>query len=167
MNSIKTLIIYDQKGGIIRSCDANSQEPPTGVPYLIIDLPVGIIVDSINMETGLPNYSSSSVILSEIDKMNAKMDYIAMMSGISLYEINDVYGSMPQTISADEERHSENYVKVYNYYMTGLWSITAIRLAIDKKWITHEEYNSLVKTKMDKDSEVDTTNDIPVIHIPS
>lgn len=165
MNSIRTLIVYDTSGAIIRSCDANSQEPPQGVPYMVIDLPIGVTVTSIDMKTGLPNYSSSSAILSEIDKMNAKMDYIAMVSDISLDYIDDVYGSMPQTIIDDNaESHSENYIKVYNYYMANLWSIMAIRLAIGK-WITQQEYNNLVKMKTSQDTAVDTENKIPVVNV--
>lgn len=40
--------------------------------------------------------------------------------------------------------HSIHYEKVKNYYEKGLWGITAVRNAVEKNWITIEEYEEIV-----------------------
>lgn len=40
--------------------------------------------------------------------------------------------------------HSKKYDKVKNYYDKGLWNKEMVFNAIDKGWITEEEYHEIV-----------------------
>lgn len=40
--------------------------------------------------------------------------------------------------------HSANYEKVKNYYDGGLWNLARVRKAVEKGWITEEEYILIV-----------------------
>lgn len=39
--------------------------------------------------------------------------------------------------------HSANYEKVKNYYDRGLWNISRVRKAVEKEWITAEEFTEI------------------------
>lgn len=39
--------------------------------------------------------------------------------------------------------HSEKYEKVKRYYDRGLWSIERVHKAVEKGWITAEEYKEI------------------------
>lgn len=38
-----------------------------------------------------------------------------------------------------------NYEKIKFYFESGLWSIQRVRNAIQKGWITEEEFNEIIK----------------------
>lgn len=38
---------------------------------------------------------------------------------------------------------SKNFYKVYNYYRNGLWTLEQVRKAVEKKWITAEEFKTI------------------------
>lgn len=38
---------------------------------------------------------------------------------------------------------SDKYIKVKNYYDSGLWNIKMVRNAVIKKWITEEEFEMI------------------------
>lgn len=38
---------------------------------------------------------------------------------------------------------SEKYLKVKNYYDSGMWNIKMVRNAVVKKWITEEEFEMI------------------------
>ena len=40
--------------------------------------------------------------------------------------------------------HSVKFEKVKSYYDKGLWGVTAVRNAVEKRWITEEEYTEIV-----------------------
>ena len=44
---------------------------------------------------------------------------------------------------------SKNYEKVKSFYLQGLWDDTRLRNAVEKKWITEEEYNEIISLKND------------------
>ena len=39
--------------------------------------------------------------------------------------------------------HSAKFEKVKSYYDKGLWGMTAVRNAVEKRWITAEEYTEI------------------------
>lgn len=39
--------------------------------------------------------------------------------------------------------HSKNFEKVKKYYDDGLWNIQRVRNAVEKKWITPEEFKEI------------------------
>ena len=39
--------------------------------------------------------------------------------------------------------HSANYEKVKNYYDRGLWNHARVRKAVEKGWITEEEFTEI------------------------
>ena len=42
---------------------------------------------------------------------------------------------------------SKNYEKVKNFYLQGLWDDNRLSNAIEKNWITEEEYNEIISLK--------------------
>lgn len=167
MSSTKTTIIYDKSGTILASYTNGSIATPVGIPFIIVDIPDGMMIESVNVATGTPIYSTRSIIISEIDKINSKMDYIAMMNGLDLSVImdvtlNSIAKGIITTIDGTADNHSTNYVRVYNYYIKGLWGLMAIRNAIGK-WITNAEYTTIVKAKEELTSATDTKNPIPIV----
>lgn len=164
MTTVKTLIVYDKSGGIIACYNAEGAAAPVGVPYIIVDIPEGISVQSVDVKTATPIYVKDNLIISEIDKMNSKMDYIAMMSDIDISNVMDA-GSYTTTNQLEDREHSANYNKVLNYYLTDLWSLLAVRNAYIKSWITSAEYNTIVKAKNEADATLDTENEIPTVTV--
>ena len=43
--------------------------------------------------------------------------------------------------------HSPNYQKVKNYYDHGLWDISRVHKAVEKGWITEEEFYEITGEK--------------------
>ena len=39
--------------------------------------------------------------------------------------------------------HSVNYGKVKSYYDRGLWNLARVKKAVEKGWITEEEYQEI------------------------
>lgn len=39
--------------------------------------------------------------------------------------------------------YSKNFKKVKNYYDSGLWNIQRVRNAVEKNWITPEEFKEI------------------------
>lgn len=39
--------------------------------------------------------------------------------------------------------HSKNFEKVKSYFDKGLWGINAVRNAVEKNWITAEEFEEI------------------------
>lgn len=39
--------------------------------------------------------------------------------------------------------HSVNYAKVKSYYDRGLWNLARVKKAVEKGWITEEEYKEI------------------------
>lgn len=39
--------------------------------------------------------------------------------------------------------HSANYEKVKNYYDRGLWNLARVRKAVEKGWITEDEFTEI------------------------
>lgn len=39
--------------------------------------------------------------------------------------------------------HSVNYAKVKSYYDRGLWNLARVKKAVEKGWITEEEYQEI------------------------
>lgn len=39
--------------------------------------------------------------------------------------------------------HSVNYEKVKSYYNRGLWNLARVKKAVEKGWITEEEYQEI------------------------
>ena len=102
----------------------------------------------------------------DIDKANAKSDYIAMMMGIDIsamsYALNAQAG---EDIPLSEIKDTESlYDKVKNYYVNELWGIVAVRNAIGR-WIDQKQYDEIIKAKVKTDSKIDTVNDIPAVSI--
>lgn len=168
MTTIRTIIVYDKEGTIISCFNADSVEPPVGVPYIITEIPAGATVVKVDSKTMQPIYQMNDEAISELDKMNAKMDYIAMMSDIDVTLVLDpllTEQNVPQTL--DLEDHNKNYIKVYNYYLGGLWSLGAVRNAIGK-WINQIEYTQIVLAKDEQDvidNSIDSDNVIPVVDV--
>ena len=165
MTTVKTLIIYDKSGGIIASYNAVGTTAPVGVPYIVVDLPEGMVVQSVDVKSGTPIYAKDNLVISEIDKMNSKMDYIAMMNGIDINAVMDAGSYTNSTLSVNDDTHSEHYYKVLNYYLTDLWSLLAVRYAVDKNWISAEEFATIVKAKNEADATLDTENEIPTVTV--
>ena len=42
---------------------------------------------------------------------------------------------------------SEKYQKVKKYYDSGLWNVKMVRNAVEKKWITAEEFEEITGMK--------------------
>ena len=42
---------------------------------------------------------------------------------------------------------SKNYEKVKNFYLQGLWDDIRLHNAVEKNWITEEEYNEIIALK--------------------
>lgn len=165
MTTTKTIIVYDKLGTIISAYNAESGSAPMGVPYILIDLPVGVTVKSVNVTNGQPIYSTENAIISELDKINAKMDYIAMMETIDISVVCDIMeGNETTVIDSSTENHSKNYNRVYNYFMTDLWSLAAVRNAVSR-WITNSEFADIVVAKDTQNSAIDTTNTIPSVSV--
>lgn len=168
MTTIRTIIVYDKEGTIISCFNADSVEPPVGVPYIITEIPAGATVVKVDPKTMQPIYQMNDEAISELDKMNAKMDYIAMMSDIDVSLVLDpllTEQDVPQTL--DLEDHNKNYIKIYNYYLGGLWSLGAVRNAIGK-WINQVEYTQIVLAKDEQnviDDSIDSDNVIPVVDV--
>lgn len=40
---------------------------------------------------------------------------------------------------------SDKFLKVKKYYDTGLWNVKMVRNAVEKKWITAEEFEEITK----------------------
>ena len=90
----------------------------------------------------------------DLDKTNARSDYIAMMMGIDI-----------DAMSFDtQNKESDKYTKVEYYYLKELWGIVALRNAIGR-WISRDQYNAIIKKKEKIDSSIDTSNKIPEITI--
>lgn len=168
MTTIRTIIVYDKEGTIISCFNADSVEPPVGVPYIITEIPAGATVVKVDPKTMQPIYQMNDEAISELDKMNAKMDYIAMMSDIDVSLVLDpllTEQDVPQTL--DLEDHNKNYIKIYNYYLGGLWSLGAVRNAIGR-WINQVEYTQIVLAKDEQnviDDSIDSDNVIPVVDV--
>jgi len=165
MNCIRTLFIYNNDGVIVRAFNAEDESAKTyanGLPYIIVDVPDGVIIKSIDVSTLQPVYDTDSTIISEINKLSAKMDYIAMKCGINMANVCDVLeGNVGSVIDGTSDTHSANYSKVYYYYLTGLWNINAVVEATTNSWITKVEYNAIIKAK--EAQNVANTNNIPVV----
>lgn len=171
MTAIRTIIVYDKEGTIISCFNADSIEPPVGVPYIIAEIPAGATVVKVDPKNMQPIYQMNNEAISELDKMNAKLDYIAMMSDIDISFILDPLvpdqSNVPQVLDLEEEDHNKNYGKVYNYYLGGLWSLGAVRNAIGR-WINQIEYTQIVLAKDEQeiiDDSIDSDNVIPVVDI--
>lgn len=165
----KTLIIYDKSGTVLATYDANYMQAPVGVPYIIADVPDGVIIESVDVSKAQPIYAPQTIVSSEIDKLNAKMDYIAMMGNLDLSVVADVILNAPvkdkiEQINGTNETFSTNYVRVHNYYMTNLWSLVAVRNAVGK-WINNQEFTKIVKAKEEQTSYTDKNNTIPTVKI--
>lgn len=39
--------------------------------------------------------------------------------------------------------HSANFEKVKSYYDRGLWNLARVKKAVEKRWITEEEYQEI------------------------
>lgn len=169
MTTIRTIIVYDKEGTIISCFNADSVEPPVGVPYIITEIPAGATVVKVDIKTMQPIYQMNDEAISELDKMNAKMDYIAMMTDIDVSLVLDPLQTeqhIPQVMDLQED-HNKNYIKVYNYYLGGLWSLSAVRNAIGK-WINQTEYTEIVLAKDQQDiidDSIDSENEIPVVNV--
>lgn len=46
--------------------------------------------------------------------------------------------------------HSRNFEKVSRYYSLGVWSEQMLKNAVDKGWITAEEYAEITKKELSK-----------------
>lgn len=158
----RTIIIYDKLGTVVSAYSADSDmTPPMGIPYIIANIPTGVTVKSVNVTTGQPVYSTQSAVTSEVEKINAKMDYIAMMQNIDISVVSDVMeGNIQEIIDASQENHTKNYYKVYNYFLTDLWTLAAVRNAVGR-WITNAEFSQLVIAKDNQNKTIDSSNPIP------
>lgn len=47
--------------------------------------------------------------------------------------------------------HSVNYAKVKSYYDRGLWNLARVKKAVEKGWITEEEYQEITGQPYDGD----------------
>lgn len=164
MTTVRTIIVYDKEGTIIVCYNADSIAPPVGVPYIIAEIPAGATVVKVNPNTMQPIYKMNDKAISELDKMNAKMDYIAMMQSI---DVDAILDPLDDGVVLLDEDHNKYYDKVYNYYMGGLWSLAAVRNSIGK-WINQAEYTQIVISKDEQnvvEDGIDTENVIPVVNI--
>lgn len=41
------------------------------------------------------------------------------------------------------QKHSKQYTRVKKWYDAGLWPVSAVRLAVEKGWITAEEFKEI------------------------
>lgn len=41
------------------------------------------------------------------------------------------------------EKHSKQYARVKKWYDAGLWPLSAVRLAVEKGWITADEFKEI------------------------
>ncbi|MGN1167198.1 MAG: XkdX family protein [Lachnospiraceae bacterium] len=48
--------------------------------------------------------------------------------------------------------HSKKYYMVKKYYDDGLWSEYRVRMAVEKGWITSEEYESIINHESDPET---------------
>lgn len=78
---MKTLIIYDDRG-VIYYRATGDYEIPQGLNYLELTIPEGKILQSVDPVTQEPVYIDMPV--SDIELLNAKVEYLAMMAGIEM-----------------------------------------------------------------------------------
>lgn len=83
-NSVSTMFVYDKAGTIVASFMADGMTPPVGIPYTIIDVPEGKIVESIDPASGKAVWADDHNTLTKIDELVTKIDYITMMTGIDM-----------------------------------------------------------------------------------
>lgn len=48
-------------------------------------------------------------------------------------------------------KHSKNFEKVKNYYDTGRWNEYRVREAVEKGWITKEEFKEITGNEYQED----------------
>lgn len=148
MVTTKTLFIYDTTGTIVHSSVfRDGMSVPVGLPSVLVDVPEGLIVKSIDPETQKPICEKSGQMASELDSLHAKIDYVAMMSDIDITRVCAY----------------NKYERVREYYLVGLWSLKALRDAQIKGWITPKEYGDIVMEK--ENLGIDTGNEIPSVTI--
>lgn len=162
----RTIIVYDKQGTVVSAYSAdNNTTLPVGIPYIIANIPVGVTVKSVNVATGQPVYDTSAIITSDIEKINAKMDYVSMMQGIDTSVVCDVMeGNLQTIIDASKENHTKNYYKIYSYFLANLWTLAAVRNAVGR-WITNAEFSQLVIAKENQNNAIDTSNPIPSVSV--
>lgn len=75
---------------------------------------------------GLTEDNFNKPKVTEIDRIKANVDFLAMLNGVEL-EVSAM---------------SKNYAKVKRYYDSRLWSVAMVHTAVGK-WITAEEYTTI------------------------
>lgn len=162
MTTVKTIIVYDDLGNIIRCDNADMVEAPMEGNYLIAEVPAGAIVKYVDMSNMEPIYITNPLAISDIDRLGAKMDYIAMVGGVDINHVEDVFrlGDKKST-----KGRNEHFQRVLMYRLTDLWTDAAVLSAVGL-WITETEYATILSIKDQQgiaNATPDTEHEVPTV----
>ena len=78
------------------------------------------------------NQGGATAVSNDLYRVESKLDYTIMMAGSRISPSSDV---------------TTMYDRVSDYYHKGLWDQSALSDAVNKNWITQDEYDELTTSE--------------------
>ena len=112
-----------------------------------------VVVEYVKVATSDPSIPEgpSMINLSDVpNPLEAKMDYISMMSGIEVPVDSSAAQSSPQSTDGPDfegsNDHSKHYEDIQKYYKYACWNQQMVHDAVGR-WITTEEYEQIAESE--------------------